>query len=582
MRKAVSSVQLVSALALLAAGGLSLSSCILGGNACDDAKAHLCAKLPEMGCSTMYMDNAVASLRQSCGTSEAQRYIGYAEGACRSKTLVCGQEGPRLDSGTPPGGCGPYGKVVEYAGTAEADGRSARLKLTFTNARVDGELTADPVCSGSVRLTRTQLSFTAATLTGSWESPTGMITGLWQGGDYDCDGKLMSGYPTSGSVTITISGGMVYLQRVAGAGKYAFPAKNVLYAPVPCKDAGVPVGGCTIGSVSPATADQYETVTISGSGFGSTAGSVSFGGIAAQPINAWSDTSISVAVPATVSYGPVVLSVTTSAGKTCSRANYVIESKGCVAAGTRVRLASGETKPIEELGRHEELFAGDGTRSGVRTAVIQKTLVHREQSYSLHRIRLSKRRSLLVTGNHPVLTRRRGWVPVDELRAGDWIYVLGARSRRLTETRILSIVRDESQTDVVYNLKTSAGSYFANDILVHNKCLAAGSPIDTPRGPVPIERLAVGQLVYGDRDGQRVVTRVTHLYAKATVLPRLPGKRLTPRVTATLNHWVREGAAFVRVRETAHPLRSVTGTVYDLETEAGNYYADGLLMRASE
>ena len=34
-------------------------------------------------------------------------------------------------------------------------------------------------------------------------------------------------------------------------------------------------------------------------------------------------------------------------------------------------------------------------------------------------------------------------------------------------------------SNVVYNLKTTQGNYIANDILIHNKCLKKGTPIET-------------------------------------------------------------------------------------------------------
>lgn len=71
----------------------------------------------------------------------------------------------------------------------------------------------------------------------------------------------------------------------------------------------------TITSVSPSTAYYGSTspVTVSGSGFGSSTGTVTFNGTAATSINSWSNTSISVYIPAPVGPGTSVV-VTTSTG----------------------------------------------------------------------------------------------------------------------------------------------------------------------------------------------------------------------------------------------------------------------------
>ncbi len=35
-------------------------------------------------------------------------------------------------------------------------------------------------------------------------------------------------------------------------------------------------------------------------------------------------------------------------------------------------------------------------------------------------------------------------------------------------------------------------------------------------------------------------------------------------------------------RQTTYPAEDISGTVYDIQTEAGNYFADGVLRRAGE
>jgi hypothetical protein len=181
-----------------------------------------------------------------------------------------------------------------------------------------------------------------------------------------------------------------------------------------------------------------------------------------------------------------------------------------------------------------------------------------------------------------VLVAGDRWVTVDALQPGDVIHVFNPRSGRAEPRTIGAIVRDESRSAVVYNLKTSAAHYFANGVLVHNKCLAVGSLVDTPAGPRPVESLRVGELVYGSRAGRRVRAAITHVYAKTTVLPYLPGRRISAKVTVTDNHRIFDGTRFVRAGDTPYPAARIAGAVYDLQTETGNYLADGVLMTAGD
>jgi hypothetical protein len=110
-----------------------------------------------------------------------------------------------------------------------------------------GTLTASPVCSTNIHLNRTDVSFSGA-LSGTWESTSGFITASWTGGDYACDGTHLTavdGYPTSGSLTISMTGTVVSLQRIINnAEPYQFTPTNQRYTP--------PAATC----VSPPAADS--------------------------------------------------------------------------------------------------------------------------------------------------------------------------------------------------------------------------------------------------------------------------------------------------------------------------------------
>lgn len=266
------------------------------------------------------------------------------------------------------------------------------------------------------------------------------------------------------------------------------------------------------------------------------------------------------------------------------RVMIVIEPRyeGCVPEGTIVTLSDGSKKGIEALRMNDVIVAYDSQKGKVTEARIEKVLKHNSAKYVLHEVKTVGNHNLLVTGNHPVLTKANGWKEVDQLHPGDVIYIVNAQTRKLEETTIAAIIRDKGEKTVVYNLKTSQGNYLANDIVVHNKCLKAGSPIDTPSGFRPIETIQAGDTVWGRRNGITVPVRVTNVYTKRTVLSFLPGKQLSPAVAVTNNHLFHSDGRFIPAATSDYPSTAIAGPVYDLQTEAGNYMSGGILMKAGE
>ena len=191
--------------------------------ACNDAKAHMCGKLPSLSCNSAIMDNAIAKLEAECGKDKANAYRAEAESACRSGSLKC-------EFGPAPACTGGTETKYDYSGRMEADGRSASLKLTFSGASVTGELLGNAVCANNIRLPRTQVRFTGA-LRGTWEGADGAIMATWAGGDYGCEGGLVPYFPTTGNVTIRKVGSEIELRRIAGGGRYVFPASSRTYTP---------------------------------------------------------------------------------------------------------------------------------------------------------------------------------------------------------------------------------------------------------------------------------------------------------------------------------------------------------------
>lgn len=253
----------------------------------------------------------------------------------------------------------------------------------------------------------------------------------------------------------------------------------------------------------------------------------------------------------------------------------------CVPAGTQVTLADGRQQAIETLQPGQGIIAIDPQTRQKVEAKIEKLIVHQGQTYQLNAYRTDSGDELRLTPNHPVLMADGSWKGAEQLQIGDQIYQYQAASQRFELTKIIVIIRDQSRSGTVYNLKTTQGNYIANDLVVHNKCLAAGSLIETPAGLVPVEALRIGQKVYGMVAGHKLPVEVTHLYTKQTILDSLPGKRLGPELLVTANHLIYSGQGFVRAEKTNLPDQVIPGLVYDLNTSSGNYYGAGQQLMKS-
>lgn len=255
---------------------------------------------------------------------------------------------------------------------------------------------------------------------------------------------------------------------------------------------------------------------------------------------------------------------------------------GCVTPQTLVSLPGGGTRAIAQMKRGDAVLAYEPGLAGRPTEAIVERVLRHVGKYTIDRLVAEDGSELDVTGNHPVLTLEGGYQPVSIVGPGDHVFVRAATGG-FEPRQVVAVVRDVARERVVYNLKTTRGQYVAEGIVVHNKCLASGSWIDTPSGPRAIETLLPGDRVLTMVAGARVTTTVTHVFAKTSVLDALPGRELTPHVLVTDNHPVAlDGARFRRAGETTLPSVAITGPVYDLATTAGTYLADGVLVAGGE
>ncbi len=134
------------------------------------------------------------------------------------------------------------------------------------------------------------------------------------------------------------------------------------------------------------------------------------------------------------------------------------EGGGCFLAGTKVTMADGSTKNIEDIAVGEQImtFVSPFERKLVATEV-EKTFYHVVSGY------LIINNQLKVTPEHIVLLNNK-WQPIGQAAVGDWLM-----NDHGQPVKIFSIEQSEEVAEV-YNLQTKHyHTYLADGIYVHNQ-----------------------------------------------------------------------------------------------------------------
>jgi hypothetical protein len=130
----------------------------------------------------------------------------------------------------------------------------------------------------------------------------------------------------------------------------------------------------------------------------------------------------------------------------------------CFAAGTRVAMADGSERAIEDVRVGELALSYDERTGAVAPARVAETFAHEAASEAM----VVVNGELRATAGHPIFADGR-WRPAGELRLGDSLVGLRASIR-------VSGLESAPGTEPVYNLEVEGThTYFAEGILVHNK-----------------------------------------------------------------------------------------------------------------
>lgn len=212
--------------------------------------------------------------------------------------------------------------------------------------------------------------------------------------------------------------------------------------------------------------------------------------------------------------------------------NIVVHNKGCFLPDTPVRKADGTDVPIADVRPGDRLlaFTADGT---VVSATVRRVLTHEVEEYRIVR---TESMVLQVTAEHPFSVGAGTFKTLEALRAGDTIYAYDGTGLRAQQITSIESIAGPAR---VYNLMTDAPhTFFANGIAVHNKgggggCFPAGTPVLTPQGEVPIERIRPGDKVTAvGPDGSPVEVQVRETHARRSPLLVVQTTRGGLRTTA--------------------------------------------------
>lgn len=137
----------------------------------------------------------------------------------------------------------------------------------------------------------------------------------------------------------------------------------------------------------------------------------------------------------------------------------------CFGAGTKIRMADGTTKNIEDIKIGDMIFGFDEFSYVLKREIypvkVLSTFNTEKEVYEL----IVDNQSILITEDHPVLTSHNKWIKLGELTEVDSL--MSVSGFNLTPLREYEVYPTYKKMRV-YNMKTSSHTYIAENIAVHN------------------------------------------------------------------------------------------------------------------
>lgn len=109
-------------------------------------------------------------------------------------------------------------------------------------------------------------------------------------------------------------------------------------------------------------------------------------------------------------------------------------------------------------------------------------------------------------------------------------------------------------------------------------CLQSGTLVDTPAGRQPVNCLRLGDHVWGFERRARVPALILKICRDEQAPAPLRGRRLHPTVTVAESVWLFWQDQWMPAAQTGLPEVALEGPIYDLSTDTGNYFCNGMLL----
>ena len=185
--------------------------------------------------------------------------------------------------------------------------------------------------------------------------------------------------------------------------------------------------------------------------------------------------------------------------------SFITHNAPCFVAGTKITLADGSLKNIEDV-QAGEVVATFDLRSGTVVHNVVNA-VFSKKAYGIVKYRFSNGEILECTFDHPLYVEDKGWSSFNYELSNEMYsleqkvspIVVGDKVKLATGLSEILEIQTYSEEVLVYNLQDIEGNhnYFANNVLVHNRfCFVAGTQITLEGGSKKnIEDIVVGDEV---------------------------------------------------------------------------------------
>lgn len=185
----------------------------------------------------------------------------------------------------------------------------------------------------------------------------------------------------------------------------------------------------------------------------------------------------------------------------------------CFLAGTKILMADGTTKSIEEIKKGDIVTSFTIKENKPTQSTVQDLILH-EKSHNGY---LIINNVLKVTPEHLVFINN-AWKAAESITEGDKL--VGSDGK---DIKVQSVDYIAGEVKSVYNIHLNGQehNFFAEGIFVHNFkiCLSSSTKIAAPFGSINVKNIKIGQLVWTlDKSGKKVAAPVIKI--SKTAVPK--------------------------------------------------------------